>query len=81
MQWNTVKRHLEGAAKMSDYLCCRINHGKIHYEDTKGTENKISDHLFCRINHGLNNCVLLYSRSVQPVMWQKHFKTVFQGEN
>ena len=46
--------------KMSDHQCCRINHGKIHYEDTKGTENKMSDHPCCRIDRGRINLVPLY---------------------
>ena len=37
---------------MWDHPCCRINRGKMHYEDTKGTENKMSDHPCCRINRG-----------------------------
>ena len=45
---------------MSIHPCCRINRGKIHYEDTKETENKISDHPYCRINRGQINRVLLY---------------------
>ena len=35
---------------MSDHPCCRNNRGKMHNEDTKGTENKMSDHPGCRIN-------------------------------
>ena len=38
--------------KMLDHPCCRINRGKMHYEVTKGTENKVSDHQCCRINRG-----------------------------
>ena len=61
IQWNTVNPTFqETGEKMSDHPCCRINRGKMHYEDTKGTENKMSDHPCCRNNRGRINCVPLY---------------------
>ena len=35
---------------MSDHPCCRINRGKMHYEDIKGAGNNMSDHSCCLIN-------------------------------
>ena len=42
IQYNTVNLTSKGTdEKMSDPPCCRINRGKMHYEDTEGTENKL----------------------------------------
>ena len=46
---------------MSDHPCCRINRGKIHGGDIKGTKNNMLDHLCCRINRGRINRVPMYT--------------------
>ena len=65
---------------MSDHPCCRIDRGKMLYEDIEGTGNKISDHPCCRINR-VSLYVVQNSRQKYPLYGSvTNFKEMKQGK-